>query len=133
MTILRVLNIQKDMLREEDHDGWRVAQRIWLAAGRPTERRKLIDTIENALNECRAEGVYYPKILLKRKKELERHAFSPGQSSAQGKPQAPPVKQDVKCQECQDRGYIPIGSGLTATLCKCQVPHAQPDPPQTQA
>jgi hypothetical protein len=62
-------------------------EKRWQQEGRPTERWQLINFIERMLQELKANGIGYPKVLLLRKKELQRNTFTiqqPGEAPVGG-------------------------------------------------
>ena len=77
MTLERLLDIDRRFLTSEDSDGLKFAEAIFADAGTPTRGRLLIDTLERILTLCKREGIIYPPILLRRKRELQRGTWAP--------------------------------------------------------
>jgi hypothetical protein len=77
VSLRRLLRIRDDYLTEQQQKAMRFAELAWVKSGSPIERKSLIAFLENTIVRCVEEGVEYPPILLKRKKELERHEWTP--------------------------------------------------------
>ena len=77
MTLTRVLEIVPQFLADEDRPGFIFAERLYAHAGSPTEKQALSDALEKIIVACQREGLWYPRILLKRKKQLQRREWSP--------------------------------------------------------
>jgi hypothetical protein len=72
MTLTELLEIERRLLAPEDELGLSYAELHWIDAGMPREPRALCRALKRILYVCQREGVRYPPILLRRKKELER-------------------------------------------------------------
>ena len=77
MTLTRVLEIVPHFLADEHRDGLMFAERLYAHAGSPTEKQALSDQLEKIIVACQREGLWYPPVLLKRKKQLQRREWSP--------------------------------------------------------
>jgi hypothetical protein len=77
MTLTRVLEIVPQFLAAEDLAGLMFAERLYANSGSPTEKQALSDELEKIIVACQREGVSYPPVLLKRKKQLQRREWSP--------------------------------------------------------
>ena len=77
LTLTQVLEIDAKLLLHEGERGFRLARLLWDEDGRPSEPPALCRALERILTVCQREGVRYPAILLRRKKELERGTWSP--------------------------------------------------------
>ena len=77
MTLTRLLEIDRALLTLDESRGLALAELLWNRAGRPAETGALCRALENILGACQSEGLRYPPILLRRKKELERGAWAP--------------------------------------------------------
>jgi hypothetical protein len=77
MTLTELLEIERTLLLGEDELGLAYAEALWSAAGMPVEPQALCRALERILCACQREGVRYPAILLRRRKELERGTWAP--------------------------------------------------------
>ena len=82
MTLTRLLEIERRLLTDPDDLGLRFAESLWISAGSPVESSELCRAIEDILLACEREGVHYPAILLRRKKEVERGTWKPRPATA---------------------------------------------------
>jgi hypothetical protein len=115
MTLTRLLEIDRALLTHDENRGLALAELLWSRAGRPSEANALCRALEKILGACQSEGLRYPPILLRRKKELERAAWAP---------QAPEEDQEAAagepaCVLCGGTGSIPNPGGLSGRLCEC--------------
>ena len=77
MTLAAVLEIDENSIDESRYEAaLQIAEDVWCADGCPTGR-ELIPTLERILGTCQRRRAEYPKILLRRKKELERGDWTP--------------------------------------------------------
>lgn len=60
------------------------AESAWERSGRPTDRRTLITFLESIILRCHDEGLEYPPVFLKRKKQLERGDWTPREARTTG-------------------------------------------------
>jgi hypothetical protein len=117
LTLTRLLEIDAKLLLPEEERGLQLARLLWNEAGRPSERRALCRTLEKILTDCQREGIRYPAILLRRKKELERGTWAP-----QPAPAAPADSPgDPDCTICGGIGTIANPGGLSGRLCECYI------------
>jgi len=122
MTLTRLLEIDRALLNPDEQRGLALAECLWDRAGRPTEAAALCPTLEAILGACCREGLRYPPILLRRKKELERRAWAP---RARAEPSGSPG--DPGCALCGGVGSIPNPDGRSGRLCECFIrKHSQP-------
>jgi len=77
MTLTELLEIERTLLAPEEEMGLSYAELLWNNAGTPVEPQALCRALERILCACRREGVRYPAILLRRRKELERGTWAP--------------------------------------------------------
>ena len=77
LTLTRALEIDIKLIAFEEEKALLLARRLWEFDGRPIERQALCRSLERILTLCQREGVRYPAILLRRKKELERGTWAP--------------------------------------------------------
>lgn len=83
MTLTKTLNLQERYLQDNDLRALDYCEKRWKEAGEPTERWQLINFLEKMLQELRSQGGY-PKVLLFRKKQIQRQEFAiqqPGEST----------------------------------------------------
>lgn len=119
MTLTRLLGIDRSLIKHEDDRGLRLAEDVWKSQGAPSEGPALTDAIESTLQRCTQEGIPYPAILLKRKKQLERGTWLPAPEG--GSPAGDPLlsEGDSNCPQCGGSGHILIEGGRHAKMCKC--------------
>jgi hypothetical protein len=89
MTLTETLQIKERYLKFEDMRALDYAEKRYQEAGCPTERWELFNFLERMLQELKASGLGYPKVLLLRKKQIQRQQFTiqqPGETSAGGCP-----------------------------------------------
>src|SRR5579872_2906837 len=115
MTLTRLLEIDRALLTFDESRGLALAELLWNRAGRPAEIGALCRALENILSDCQSEGLRYPPILLRRKKELERAAWAP-QSPNEAEAEA---AGEPACVLCGGTGSIPNPGGLSGRLCEC--------------
>jgi hypothetical protein len=115
MTLTRLLEIDRALLTFDESRGLALAELLWNRAGRPAETGALCRALENILGACQSEGLRYPPILLRRKKELERAAWAPQANEAE--PEA--AAGEPACTLCGGTGSIPNPGGLSGRLCEC--------------
>ena len=77
MTLTELLEIDRKLLADEDELGLSYAEALWIDAGMPLEPLALCRVLECILCVCQREGVRYPPILLRRRKELGRGTWAP--------------------------------------------------------
>jgi hypothetical protein len=108
MMLTQILQIKGRYLRFEDMRALDYCEKRWEQEGRPVMRWELINFIEKMLTELKATGVGYPKVLLLRKKEIQRNSFTI-------EPLRTPEAKRNSCPACQgqgwkgqpSRGYVP--------------------------
>jgi hypothetical protein len=77
MNLTEVLEINNNHVPFTGSRGMFCASRWWLEAGQPVERVALSCFLDDTLKRCAKEGIRYPKILLLRLKQLQRHEWEP--------------------------------------------------------
>jgi hypothetical protein len=75
MTLTEALQLREKYLQWEDLRALDYCEKRWQQDGCPTERWQIINFLERMLRELQANGTGYPKVLLLRKKEIQRNAF----------------------------------------------------------
>jgi hypothetical protein len=119
MTLTKLLEIDIRLLGKTEDRALAFAERLWNAAGGPRQPATLINVLESVLRACEREGLWYPKILLARKKQLERGTWKPPDGPSPMCAVAP--KQDgPACPKCGGQGYVLLPSGMHGSLCECQ-------------
>ena len=98
MTLTETLQIKERYLKYEDIRALDYCEKRWELAGSPVKRWELINFIERMLTELKASGVGYPKVLLLRKKEIQRNTFTI---------EPPRTYEGTRetCPRCQGRGW----------------------------
>ena len=102
MTLTEALQLNEKYLEYDDLRALEYCERRYREAGAPAERWELINFLERMLQELKSQGGY-PKVLLLRKKEIQRQQFTVR------KPRERPVA------ECSCFG----GWLLNGTACSC--------------
>jgi hypothetical protein len=135
LTLTRLLEIKLRLLKYEDHRGLTFAERLWRERGSPTAPAELSEVLETILEACQREGLSYPPILLRRRKELQRGVWKPslrvsaaptsppprslpGQASLLALPPGEPLTP-VDCQLCGNKGFVVDAERQTARSCSC--------------
>lgn len=116
MTLTETLQLKERFLKFEDLRALDYCEKRWLEENRPIKRWEMFNFIEKMLQELKANGIGYPKILLLRKKEIQRGEFtlsSPGHAAHAGEPQS---AGDNVCPECGGLGFLAVQGGK-GTLC----------------
>ena len=86
MTLTETLQLKERFLKFEDLRALDYCEKRWREEGHPTERWQVINFLEKMLHELKDQGGY-PKVLLLRKKEIQRQQFTirkPGEAPAEG-------------------------------------------------
>ena len=104
MTLTETLQLKEHFLKFEDLRALDYCEKRWQQAGYPTERWELINFLERMLRELQANGSGYPKVLLLRKKEIQRKAFTI---------ETPTVDKTAEdtCPICKGQGWKLSGTG----------------------
>lgn len=76
MSFKNLLHIDENLLEHEDRKAFEFCEEKWNRAGHPTKKRDVIPFIESLLKEFIASDLSYPRVLLLRKKELQRGTFT---------------------------------------------------------
>lgn len=115
LTLTRALEIDIKLIPFEEEKALLLARRLWEFDGRPIEPQALSRSLERILTLCQCEGVRYPAILLRRKKELERGTWAPDRALAiPGE-----LPGDPSCTICRGAGVIMNPGGLSGRTCDC--------------
>jgi hypothetical protein len=76
MTLTETLQLKERFLKYEDLRALDYCEKRWLEENRPIKRWEMFNFIEKMLQELEANGIGYPKVLLLRKKEIQRQQFT---------------------------------------------------------
>jgi hypothetical protein len=106
MTLTETLKIKERYLKFEDMRAFDYVEKRWQQDGCPTERWQLVNFLEKMLLELKDKGGY-PKVLLLRKKEIQRQQFTIQQPGT-----APP-------EGCSCIGGWVLSGSLSGTPCPC--------------
>ncbi|SRR6266481_2850609 len=123
MTLTKtVLQIEPKYLQYEDLKAFAYIEKRWEQDGKPVERWQLINFLERMLRELKEQGPGYPRVLLLRKKELQRKEYTIPQIDAEA-PQA------EACPLCAGGGWtVAIGvKDCAGVPCSCPAgkPHRE--------
>jgi hypothetical protein len=77
VSLQRLMEIDNKFFNDHHQRAMRFAESAWLRSGSPAERRALIALLESIIVHCHEEGLEYPPVFLKRKKQLERGDWTP--------------------------------------------------------
>jgi hypothetical protein len=77
MDLLELLEVNRDRLPKRTEGAVRYLHRRWVELGEPREPKVLADFLDGVLRFCPIVGFVYPKILLKRLKQLQRGEWFP--------------------------------------------------------
>lgn len=112
MTLTKALLIDEKFLKYEDMRALDHCENRWKEAGEPKERWQMINFLEKMMQELKHKGGY-PKIILLRKKEIQRQQFTirieeiPAQSA-----------QPISECSCFD-GWLVGPNGAASSPCSC--------------
>ena len=83
MTLTESLQLKEKYLQYDDLRAFDYCEKRWREEGRPKERWRLINFLEKMLQELKETFGVYPKVLLLRKKEIQRGTYAiPGERVA---------------------------------------------------
>jgi len=116
MTLASVLKIEISLLDKGEMRGLKLAETAWKSAGSPTEAGRLVDVLEDILQRSRAENIRYPRILLLRKKEMERKPADFKVCAEENTTHGKEIPEET-CSLCRGSGVLLNPTGLSSTLC----------------
>jgi hypothetical protein len=117
MTLTSLLEIDRTLLAYEDERALQEANRIWVRKGSPVAYKELCEALEEILVELVQIGIGYPKVLLKRKKQLERRDWKPRErAESESSNGTAPVGS---CLLCWGTGLKNLPDGKSGTFCDC--------------
>jgi hypothetical protein len=115
MTLTETLQIKERYLSYEDLRVLAYVESGWRQDGCPVSKWDLVNFLERMLRELTAAGTGYPKVLLLRKKEIQRNAFTIAKADG-GKPGA------EVCANCKGQGWKasnPARASSGYVPCEC--------------
>jgi hypothetical protein len=115
LTLTKALEIDLKLIPIEEDRALQLARELWEFDGRPIESLALRRSLERILKICQREGIRYPAILLRRKKELERGTWAPDPKLALPEEST----GDSSCAICRGAGIIMNPGGLSCRFCEC--------------
>jgi len=121
MTLTRLLEIKMELLRYEDKQGLHLAERLWSESGKPIEPQALCKTLDAILNVYMERGIWFPKILLARKKQLQCGTWKPHVSTDTTQRIPGSAQIGSECAECAGTGHVVRPGGGSVSLCtRCE-------------
>lgn len=128
MTLTKLLEVNLRLLEPGDATRLAYAESLWRSRGCPCEPSALCEVLELILVRSQREGIGYPPIVLKRKRQLERGFWKPrtAPSPTVGGTANASVSQ-AGCPLCRGWGMVvnPDGSGR---FCSCEAGERQKFP-----
>jgi hypothetical protein len=122
MTLTSLLEIDQRLLACGDERALQEANRLWARRGSPVARKELCEALESILVELVQSGAGYPKILLKRKKQLERGDWTPKEKAKLESPNG--TAPGESCVQCWGTGLKNLPGGSSGTFCDCDAGRA---------
>lgn len=119
MTLTQTLQIKERFLKFEDMRALDYVEKRWQEAGKPLERWQLINFLERMLVDLKTQGTGYPKVLLLRKKEIQRNTFTICEPAKTAEPQT-----DV-CRQCSGVGWVHGTGGYIPCACPAGDPYRE--------
>ena len=117
MTLTRILRIEVRYLQFDDLRAMAYCEKRWQQEGSPATKWDMVNFIERMLQGLQHNGMGYPKVLLLRKKEIQRSTFTleplPETDDARGRQ----ISNSDFCPECQGQGFLPVPGRATGLLC----------------
>jgi|SRR5215470_14563103 len=120
MTLTGTLRIEERYLQFEDLQALAYCEKRWQEEGRPATRWEMVNFIERMLQELQQNGIGYPKVLLLRKKEMQRRTFSLEPTEERCEQRESQLPTNDVCRECHGRGFLvlPDGNGTLCLACR---------------
>src|SRR5215471_18456582 len=103
MTLTETLQLNEKYFKYDDLRALNYCEKRWQEEKTPVERWQLINFLEQMMRELVATGIGYPKVLLLRKKEIQRGMFTLG-PPPDGKYPPHALSPDT-CAECGGNGF----------------------------
>jgi len=116
MTLTETLQLKERYLQYDDLRALDYCERRWQQDGRPATRWEMINFIERMLQELQQNGIGYPKVLLLRKKEIQRRTFTLEPREERDRPRERQIPSGDACPDCQGLGFLVLPGGVV-TLC----------------
>lgn len=99
MTLTEALRIKERYLQFEDLNALDHCEKRWQEESCPVTRWDMVNFLEKMIRELPAIGIGYPKVLLLRKKQIQRREF------------AVDLQAKTNSSNCScNRGWLPSGS-----------------------
>jgi hypothetical protein len=76
MTLTETLQLKEKYLKYDDLRALEYCEKRWQEEQCPTERWQVINFLEKMIRELQQNGIGYPKVLLLRKKEIQRGTYT---------------------------------------------------------
>jgi hypothetical protein len=120
MTLTQTLQIQERYLQYEDLRAMAFSEKRWQQEGRPSTKWEMVNFLELMLRELKQNGIGYPKVLLLKKKEIQRGTFRLEPVEERDGPSVPRTANsgDV-CRDCKGQRFfvLPNGNGTLCMTC----------------
>ncbi len=118
MTLTETLQLKERFLNFKDLRALDYCEKRWLEENRPLKKWEMFNFIEKMLQELKANGIGYPKVLLLRKKEIQRQTFAVEPREERDRPREQQIPND-HCQECEGRGFLVLPGGNGTVCLRC--------------
>jgi hypothetical protein len=114
MTLTDTLRVEERYLQFQDLRAMDYCEKRWQQDGRPATRWEMVNFLERMLRELRQNGIGYPKVLLLRKKEIQRRTFTlePHEEISAG-------DAGDACPPCRGKKYILLASDQPSLCLAC--------------
>lgn len=116
MTLTEILQIKEQYLQYQDLRAMDYCEKRWQAEGKPATKWGMVNFLERMLQELKRNGIGYPKVLLLRKKEIQREAFTLKAFEENGGLRETQTVTGDACPECRGLGMLVLPGG-EGTLC----------------
>jgi hypothetical protein len=127
-TLLSLLEVDRGQFPDETLAAVRFIERTWMTADKPVAVDPLADLLDSCLRSCKASGCTYPKIMLKRLKQMRRGEWKPNLNAST----VPVVQPGGICIHCGGNKICPCGrrhAALDPTCCSCHGTGLEPSWP----
>jgi hypothetical protein len=118
LTLTSLLEINTQFVEPDDERALLIAERRWSTRGSPCNPKALCESLEETLRHLTKQGIHYPKILLLRKKQLQRGTWKPEDQPSSGQ-MCPTPDDGLLCNACDGTG-IQINADGTGSFCSCE-------------
>jgi hypothetical protein len=122
MSFKSLLRIDEDLLGYEDRKAFDFCEQRWERAGRPKKKWDVVPFIESLLKEFIATDLPYPRVLLLRKKEIQRGTFTLNAIERTAEPSRKTAADT--CAFCRGAGFRQTDKGgYVPCSCGAGAPH----------